>query len=177
MKISAEQYNKLRLESIKTGKSILELIKQEEKQKKKPIIITDEKQKHGHPETDLQRDCVCWFKNSYQDIAGALFHPNNEPYFGGNGVTGKQRMIKGHLAITIGVTAGVADLILLAPSYDEKYHGLCIEMKSKRGRQSEAQKEWQKLVESLGYRYEVVNSFLDFRTIIRSHLHREPKEL
>ena len=55
-----------------------------------------------------------------------------------------------------GVIPGVSDLLLLIPS--RQYHGLCIEFKTDKGRQSEAQKEWQRAVEAQGYCYKVVRS-------------------
>lgn len=179
MNISAEQYNKLRLESIRTGKPIAELLKQ---YAPRPCVnnntnnVPKQKKRNKHDETDLQRICVGWFRENYEDIAMLLFHPNNEPYFGGKDKTEKQRRISGYLAKTIGVTPGVADLILLHPSYDGLYHGLCIEMKWDSGGQSDNQKAWQQAVEAKGFRYEVVKSDTAFRQIIREHLHREPKE-
>lgn len=51
----------------------------------------------------------------------------------------------------MGKRAGVSDLILLYPT--TKYHGLCIEMKASKGRQSESQKEFEAEVTANGYKY------------------------
>lgn len=59
-----------------------------------------------------------------------------------------------------GVVSGVSDLLLLVPS--RQYHGLCIEFKTDKGRQSEAQKEWQRAVELQGFCYRVVRSLDEF---------------
>lgn len=67
-----------------------------------------------------------------------------------------------------GVTAGVADLLLLVPNGE--YHGLAIEMKTDVGRQNDNQKKWQKKVESQGYKYIVCRSFDDFRTEVCRYL-------
>ena len=70
----------------------------------------------------------------------------------------------------MGLVAGVSDLILLIPR--GKWHGLCIEMKTtdRSSGQSEDQKSWQRLVESQGYRYEVVKTFEEFVALIEEYL-------
>ncbi|WP_315084973.1 VRR-NUC domain-containing protein [Bacteroides heparinolyticus] len=55
-----------------------------------------------------------------------------------------------------GVTAGVADVILLVPK--KGFASLCIEFKTKTGRQSEEQKEFQFQAEKCGSKYVVVRS-------------------
>ena len=72
-----------------------------------------------------------------------------------------------------GVTSGVADLLLLVPK--RGYHGLCIEVKTPVGRQSENQKNWQRIIEAQGYRYEVVRSLDDFAELVRWYLNEPPK--
>jgi hypothetical protein len=67
-----------------------------------------------------------------------------------------------------GVTAGVADLTLYLPN--SEHHGLCIEMKTAKGRQTERQKRWQKLVQSAGYRYEICRSLEDFQSLMSDYL-------
>lgn len=129
----------------------------------------------AHPEDELQKVCVRWFKEvGYPQLAPLLFHPNNEPYLGG-GKTQAQKVRAGARAKAMGVTAGVADLILLHPGADGR-HGLCVELKSKTGRQTkETQAPWQKAVESQGYRYEICRSLEQFVDIVRMHLGVEPR--
>lgn len=55
-----------------------------------------------------------------------------------------------------GVTAGVSDVILLVPK--KGFASLCIEFKTKTGRQSEEQKEFQFQAEKCGSKYVVVRS-------------------
>lgn len=55
-----------------------------------------------------------------------------------------------------GVTAGVADVILLVPK--KGFASLCIEFKTKTGRQSDEQKEFQFQAEKCGSKYVVVRS-------------------
>lgn len=67
-----------------------------------------------------------------------------------------------------GVTAGVADAILLLPRGE--YHALCIEFKTEVGRQSEHQKTFQTAAESNGYRYEIIKNFDTFLAIVENYL-------
>lgn len=61
---------------------------------------------------------------------------------------------KGAMNRDIGVVAGVSDMIYLAPNEDP----LFIEIKTPEGRQSKAQRIWQKKIELVGYDYYVVRS-------------------
>lgn len=67
-----------------------------------------------------------------------------------------------------GSGTGVSDLLLLYPS--GKYHALCVEMKTPKGRQSEVQKAWQRAVERAGYKYALCRSLDDFITTIEKYL-------
>ena len=67
-----------------------------------------------------------------------------------------------------GQRAGVADLILLLPR--QCYGALCIEMKRGKGRQSEAQKEFQRLCDQHGQKYVVCRSLEDFMREVREYL-------
>lgn len=127
-----------------------------------------------HPEDDLQKSCVSWFREHYPDIAPLMFHPNNEAYLG-KGRTKAQQERAGKRAKDMGVTAGVADLILLYPGRHGE-HALCIEMKSCRGTQEPSQKAWQKAVEQRGYRYELCRSLDAFKTLIEEHTGRKPAD-
>ena len=142
----------------------------------------------AHPEDDIQKECVRWFKEeAYPELAPLLFHPNNEPYFGA-GKTPDQKARAGARAKSMGVTPGVADLILLYPSAVNKYarydeiqesqpiHALCIEMKSRTGAQSDSQREWQRIVTQNGYSYVVCRSVEQFKRIIRDYIGIPPRE-
>ena len=63
-----------------------------------------------------------------------------------------------------GVMPGVSDLIFLFPG--RGYHGLCIEMKFGKGKQTQNQKEWGEAVEKFNYKYIVINNFDDFFKLI-----------
>ena len=68
-----------------------------------------------------------------------------------------------------GVTPGVADLILLVPRGG--HNALCLEMKTPTGRQSPAQKEWQRVAQTFSdVRYEICRSFNGFQDIVNEYL-------
>lgn len=68
----------------------------------------------------------------------------------------------------MGVFHGVSDTILLIPRGG--FHALLIEYKDEKGRQSEYQKAWQKLVEGQGYKYCICRSLEQFKSIINEYL-------
>lgn len=67
-----------------------------------------------------------------------------------------------------GVTAGVADMILLTPSGG--YGALCIEFKTDEGRQRHSQEEWQQAAETAGNKYVIVRSFDNFKEEVEKYL-------
>ena len=67
-----------------------------------------------------------------------------------------------------GAVAGAADLFLAVPSGD--YAGLFIEMKTKKGRQSDKQKAFEAAVVENGFGYAVPRSFEEFEKIVKGYL-------
>ena len=120
----------------------------------------------AHPEDNLQTACVEWFRYAHRHIAPLLFHPNNEAYTGGSG---RNQRRGGARLKAMGVVAGVADLILLHPGA-EGQHALAVEMKSAQGRQSPAQREWQRAAEAVGVEYRVVRTLEDFIATVNGYL-------
>ena len=116
-----------------------------------------------YKEQDTQIRCVKYFRVSYPHLAHLLFHPKNEEAGG---------RARAAIAKAEGVQAGVADLMLpVIFAYIEEtdrgpvkhYHyGLAIEMKTKKGRQSEQQKIFQRYFEAVGGKYVVVRTYEDF---------------
>ena len=107
----------------------------------------------------IQVACVRWFALQWRQYDGLLFAVPN----GGN-----RDKVTGAIMKAEGITAGVSDLLLLVPSHG--YHGLCIEMKTEKGRQSAEQKQWQKKVDAQGYRYAVIRSLDQFIETINDYL-------
>ena len=119
----------------------------------------------------LQCACVHWFRIQYPEYATLLFAVPNG---------GARNAITGARLKDEGVTAGVADLILLVPrahhlhdEYEvESYHGLAIEMKTPTGRQSPEQRAWQAAIEAQGYKYAIARDVLGFVKIIQEYLNK-----
>lgn len=122
----------------------------------------------SHDEDRIQKACITWFKYQHPDKALLLFHVNNEAYMG-HGRSQAERERAGHRAKEMGVVPGVADLLFLYPGARGE-HGLCIEMKTNKGRQSDSQKTWQASVEAAGYAYKVCRSLDNFQDIINQYL-------
>ena len=113
----------------------------------------------------IQCAIVKWFYYAYPAYrGGCLFSVPN----GGHRNIQTARSLKAE-----GVTSGVSDLLLLVPKRD--YHGLCVEVKTPVGRQSDNQKNWQRIIEAQGYRYEIVRSLDDFAELLRWYLDEPPK--
>lgn len=119
------------------------------------------RRKSAHEESHLQRSCVAWFRLQYPNLALMLFAVPN----GGGRSVVEAKIMKGE-----GVTAGVADLILLVPRGG--FGALCIEMKtrSRQSKQRTSQEEWQKAAENAGNLYKVVRTFEDFQQVIQAYL-------
>lgn len=100
----------------------------------------------------IQCACVRWFNLRYPNLRGRLFAVPNG---------GHRNIVTAVKLKDEGVVAGVADLILLVPS--GSYGALCIEIKTPAGRQSAAQKQWERNVCAEGhYRYAVCRSLEEF---------------
>lgn len=112
-----------------------------------------------HIESNLQKTCVKWFRYQFPRYRNLLFAVPNG---------GARSAVTGAILKAEGVLAGVADLLLLVPN--KKYHGLCIEMKTAKGRQSQSQKDWEKAVTLQGYKYIVVRSADQFVKEIMEYL-------
>lgn len=107
----------------------------------------------------IQVSCVNWFKLAHPDLANILFAiPNG----------GRRDAVTGAKLKEEGVLAGVTDLILL--KRNKRFGGLCIEMKTRTGKQSETQKRWQKDVEATGNKYVVCRSLDEFIKVVTEYL-------
>lgn len=115
--------------------------------------------KPRHHESELQRQCVRWFRLQYPYLKGLLFAVPNG---------GKRSPTEAAIMRAEGVTAGVSDLILLVPNAD--YHALCIELKYGSGKQTDSQMRWQIAVTMQGYRYVVCNSLEQFVETINNYI-------
>lgn len=111
----------------------------------------------------IQCECVRWFSLQYPRLHGRLFAVPN----GGRRDATTAAKLKAE-----GVVAGVADLILLKSNRD--YGALLIEMKTRKGRQRDSQKQWGNTVcADSEYKYVVCRSFDDFKREVDDYLKNE----
>lgn len=114
-------------------------------------------------EHHIQCECVKYFNLQYPRLRGRLFAVPN----GGRRDEKTAAKLKAE-----GVVAGVADLILLKSNRD--YGALLIEMKTRKGRQRDSQKQWEETVCADGeYKYVVCRSFDDFKREVDDFLKNE----
>jgi VRR-NUC domain-containing protein len=122
--------------------------------------------RRGTPEADAQRSIVKVLRVVLPPGA-VLHHSANEVTGGDKAAKNKQRILQG-----MGVYAGFSDLILIAEG-----RVLFLEVKSRTGAQTPAQRAFQATVEAQGFPYEIVRSADDalgalarhgFRTLIKA---------
>ena len=89
-----------------------------------------DRKKPGHEESQLQQLCVAWFRSEFPAIAPLLIAVPN---------AARRNARTGAILKREGLTAGVADLILLVGRGE--YHSLCIEMKTHRKGSGQSDKQ------------------------------------
>ena len=112
-----------------------------------------------HIEDILQKQCVRWFSLQYREYAQLLHHSPNG---------GKRNAVEASKFKAMGVRAGFPDLILCVARHG--YHGLFIELKTAKGRQSDNQKYFECVLKEQGYEYVVIRSIEDFISTINNYL-------
>lgn len=117
-----------------------------------------------HEESQIQQACFKWFRLQFPDLAMLMFAVPNG---------GSRRRIEAKIMKAEGVTAGVADVLFLYPN--SEYHGLCIEFKTKTGRQQPSQRLFQQHIEAHGYKYAIVRSIEDFIELVKKYVFVTPK--
>lgn len=114
-----------------------------------------------HDESRLQQACVKWFRLQYAQLASCLFAIPN----GGRRDKVTASIMKGE-----GVLAGVADLFLMKSNGE--FHGLWIEMKTPKGRQSDSQKSFEQTAKSQNYEYKIARDMEEFQFAINDYICR-----
>ena len=112
-----------------------------------------------HPESDLQANCVKWFRYQYPNLAKVFFSVPN----GSKRTKSQQAVLKKE-----GALLGVSDLILLVPN--SQFNCLLLEAKIKPNKQTSEQKEFQESAQWFGNCYKVFYSFEEFRSIVTEYL-------
>ena len=120
-----------------------------------------DRKKPGHEESQLQQRCVAWFRSEFPAIAPLLIAVPN---------AARRNARTGAILKREGLTAGVADLILLVGRGE--YHTLCIEMKTHRkgSGQSDKQIEWEQVAEENGNKYVVCRDLEEFKITVLNYL-------
>ena len=108
-------------------------------------------------ETQEQKQLIQWCRTDprYQ----YLFHIPNES------VGGQEWMIRNR---QMGVKSGVPDLFYPVPM--NGYHGMFIEMKTEKGRLSQAQKRWIDALTQMGYKCVVAHGWNEAREALEQYL-------
>ncbi len=110
-------------------------------------------------ESQIQHDCIEWFRLQYPSISILLFAVPNG---------GKRDSKTGARMKYEGVIKGVADLILLIPK--KGFASLCIEMKTPKGKQRENQIKWQRAAEKVHNKYVICRSLPEFMNEVNAYL-------
>jgi hypothetical protein len=130
----------------------------------------------NHEESKMQQQCVAWFRAQYPQYAMLLTHPINEG--------GRNTRVSGAIHKGEGTVAGVSDLLFFMPAryrtehgfgptyqaWEYIYHMLGIEFKTAKGKQSQEQKDFQKMFEAAENKYIVIRSFEQFRKEINDYI-------
>lgn len=107
----------------------------------------------------IQVACYNWFNLQYPKYRGLLYHvANGEPRD-----KATARKLK-----AAGVVPGVADLSLDIARGG--YHGLKVELKTAKGKQSPVQRDWQRLIAAQGYLYIICRSLEQFQKEVTGYL-------
>ena len=111
----------------------------------------------GHQESDIQISCVKWFRLQYpRYIIFAV--PNG----------GTRKKVEMVFMLQEGILPGVADLIICG----DRGKILFVEMKTKTGRQSPHQKDFEEKVTKLGFQYNICRSLEDFMHTVREWINK-----
>ena len=113
-------------------------------------------------EHSLQSGCIKWFRMQYPKLRLNLFAiPNGA----------KRDFLTGKFYVREGLTKGVADCFLSVMSGG--YGGVWIEFKSKTGKQSPEQKDFELAQLSSGYAYWIIRDFDSFRKAVQVYLEKD----
>jgi hypothetical protein len=110
-------------------------------------------------ESQLQANCVKWFKNTYRHLRQLYYQVKND---------GKKHKISASLDTAMGVTSGIPDTHLAIAR--NGYHSLYVEFKNATGKVSPAQREVFDLLTENGHKVAVIRSEVEFQMLIKDYL-------
>ena len=108
----------------------------------------------------IQEDCYVWLNNSFPELRGLYFEIQNTAFSARSGMLHK----------AIGRQPGVADNCLLLPY---PFRPIFFEFKTQHGRQNPEQLRWEKIVKAAKYKYYIVRTLEEFKTIIHEEYGNE----
>jgi hypothetical protein len=131
--------------------------------KPRPLEVRAKVKNKPTPEKKIQADFITWRNQNKREypLLNAIFAVPN-------GIWAFKSVAKGMVAQ--GMTAGILDVICLAPSHDRKYFGLLIEFKNEVGELSDEQKFFIKFFSDLGYRTAIVRDADDAKILVKEYL-------
>lgn len=113
-------------------------------------------EKYLGPEDKLQRQVMQYIGMQYPKAI--ITHPANE---------GKRSKFEQYKLKTLGVTAGIPDLLIFTPN--KKYNGLAIELKSGYNKPRPTQKQWLEDLKTCNWFTIWLNNFDDCKLVIDSY--------
>lgn len=113
-------------------------------------------------EDTLQIQCVAWFRAQHSAHAMLLHHSPNG---------GKRNAIEALKFKRMGTISGFPDLILMIPN--KSYHGLFVELKVGKNKQTENQIRFEKEVTNQRYAYVVCRSLDEFMSVVKQYFKNE----
>lgn len=119
-----------------------------------------------YEESKIQIAFFDWIKLQYPKFAAFCLHiPNG----------GKMGIARGRILKRMGVKAGTADVLFM---WRKKYFGgLWLEFKSATGKQSESQKEFERLCHIAQYDYQVVHSVDEAMEAFKRYMSLEEEDI
>ena len=111
-----------------------------------------------HEESNIQIACVRWFRYAYPEPRYLICtFPNG----------GSRNIVTASILKAEGSRAGMPDLAIFTAN-----KCFFVEMKAKAGRQSEHQKEIEKILTAMGYKYYICRSFDEFKQTVEHEIDR-----
>jgi hypothetical protein len=114
----------------------------------------------NHPESDMQRQFVAFVRQAYPSLLMTIAPINK---------TGIKEAVRNR---AMGYMRGTPDVMIFCAR--GKWHGLMIEFKAEKGKQSEDQMRWEVALTMEGYRYEVCRSAMAGIGLLKYYLELKP---
>jgi len=132
--------------------------------KPQPLKESAKSKKQVTPEKLIQMAFIGWrdvFKRQYPILNSIFAVPNGAMLFNKAIAVSQVRQ---------GLTAGIPDIICLAPSFDKRFFGLLVEFKTETGKISPEQDFFLNFFADLGYRSGVCRSAFEASELVNEHL-------